>query len=221
MKILLQDANTGLYLGRGKTWCENPHAALAFLDEIRARDFVVYHHLGTAQVVALTEAGESAIPATTQRDNLTPTMKPESIPVANSNTGKPRRSAKRNGQKPKQGASTLTGTSNSDSAKGLRKTASRKSRPTRPASAPEEFTVVEAKIDVGLGNALFIRGQGDGLSWDKGKPLSCVDTSTWVWVSAQARDKIVFKLLLNDQIWAKGDDMVVKAGRKLEFTPVF
>jgi hypothetical protein len=42
-------------------------------------------------------------------------------------------------------------------------------------------TVVEAKINVGLGNHLFIRGQGDGLSWFEGVPLNCVDATTWVW----------------------------------------
>ena len=81
--------------------------------------------------------------------------------------------------------------------------------------------MVEARIDVGLGNTLFIRGQGDGLSWERGKPLTCVDASTWVWVSAQARDKVVFKLLLNDQIWAQGKDLFLEAGRKIEIVPSF
>ena len=42
-------------------------------------------------------------------------------------------------------------------------------------SPAEQVTVVEAKINVGLGNILFIRGQGDGLSWFEGVPLNCVD----------------------------------------------
>jgi hypothetical protein len=86
---------------------------------------------------------------------------------------------------------------------------------------PETITVVEARIDVGPGNALFIRGQGDGLSWDQGQPLACMNASTWVWHSVQARDNIVFKLLVNDQVWAKGADMVLEAGRKLEVVPAF
>jgi hypothetical protein len=32
---------------------------------------------------------------------------------------------------------------------------------------------------------------------------------------------VVFKLLLNDQVWAKGEDVVVEAGRKIEVVPVF
>jgi len=83
------------------------------------------------------------------------------------------------------------------------------------------MTVVEAKIDVGLGNLLFIRGQGHGLSWFEGVPLNCVDPATWVWSAGQAREKVVFKLLLNDQVWAKGEDVMVEAGRKIEIVPCF
>jgi hypothetical protein len=89
-------------------------------------------------------------------------------------------------------------------------------------SAPAgQVTVVEAKIDVGMGNLLFIRGQGDGLSWFQGVPLNCVDATTWVWSTREAREKVVFKLLLNDQVWAKGEDVVVEAGRKIDVVPFF
>ena len=87
--------------------------------------------------------------------------------------------------------------------------------------AAQQVTVVEAKIDVGLGNTLFIRGQGDGLSWLKGVPLNCIDASTWVWSTTQAKDKVVFKLLLNDEVWARGEDVVAEAGRKIEIIPCF
>ena len=82
-------------------------------------------------------------------------------------------------------------------------------------------TVVEAKIDVGLGNALFIRGQGNGLNWEKGQPLNCVDASKWIWESAPSKEKTVFKLLVNDAIWARGEDIVVEAGRKIQVEPGF
>lgn len=89
-------------------------------------------------------------------------------------------------------------------------------------TAPSELvTRVEARVDVGFGNTLFIRGQGDGLSWDKGEPLSCIDSATWVWSTKQARDKVTFKLLLNDQVWSKGEDGVVEAGGKVEVAPGF
>ena len=98
-------------------------------------------------------------------------------------------------------------------------TANRSSEPTPAVS--ETTTEIAARIDVGMGNALFIRGQGDGLSWEKGTQLECKDASTWVWSSRQASDKLVFKLLLNDTVWAKGDDLVVEAGRRVEVAPGF
>ena len=88
-------------------------------------------------------------------------------------------------------------------------------------SPTERMTVVRAKFDVGFGNSIFIRGQGDGLSWDKGIPLSCIDGSAWVWSTKQTESKLVFKLLLNDQVWAKGEDVVVEAGKEIEIIPAF
>ena len=102
-----------------------------------------------------------------------------------------------------------------------REAASGENLPSERCTLVDQVTVVEAKIDVGLGNLLFIRGQGDGLSWFEGVPLTCVDPTTWIWSTRQAGEKVVFKLLLNDQVWAKGEDVVVEAGRKIEIVPFF
>jgi hypothetical protein len=59
------------------------------------------------------------------------------------------------------------------------------------------------------------------LSWEKGLPLNCIDGSAWVWSTRRAKGKVVFKLLLNDQLWAKGEDVVVEAGKEIEVVPVF
>ena len=81
-------------------------------------------------------------------------------------------------------------------------------------------TVIEAKIDVGFGNQLFLRGQGSGLSWDRGIPLECVDSKTWR-LTFPAQEKLLFKLLLNDSIWAQGEDVTVTPGQRVEVTPAF
>jgi hypothetical protein len=92
----------------------------------------------------------------------------------------------------------------------------------RPPSTPDaQAALIKARIDVGWGNALFIRGQGSGLRWDKGEPLVCVDGSTWVWANTQVREKVEFKLLLNDQVWSGGPNLVVEPGRRIEVTPSF
>lgn len=88
-------------------------------------------------------------------------------------------------------------------------------------SCPLRSTLVVANIDVGFGNALFIRGQGDGLSWDKGTPLACMESSVWVWSSETLNQPAVFKLLLNDQRWSHGENLTVRAGEHLEVKPLF
>jgi len=96
----------------------------------------------------------------------------------------------------------------------------KKTKVVNGAVPTQKITQIDAKVDVGWGNALFIRGKGAGLTWDKGMPLNCFNGSTWVWHS-RAIDKVTFKLLINDVIWAQGEDQVVEAGSKVEVQPVF
>ena len=79
---------------------------------------------------------------------------------------------------------------------------------------------IEARIDVGFGNTLYLRGEGTGLSWAQGVPLTCVDGKTWKW-TGEAKDKLKFKLLLNDQIWSQGEDLIAAPGQKVEISPAF
>lgn len=79
---------------------------------------------------------------------------------------------------------------------------------------------IEAKIDVGFGNTLYLRGEGLGLSWSQGVPLTCVDGKTWKW-TAETEQQLKFKLLLNDQVWSQGEDLVATPGQKLEISPAF
>jgi hypothetical protein len=87
-------------------------------------------------------------------------------------------------------------------------------------AAGETLTVIDVKHDVGFGNTLFVRGQGGGLTWERGVPLDCVDGKTWRW-AAKVKAPLTFKLLINDQIWASGGDITVKPGQKLEVKPTF
>jgi hypothetical protein len=81
-------------------------------------------------------------------------------------------------------------------------------------------TTIDVKLDVGFGNAVFLRGQGGGLTWERGMPLVCVDAKTWRW-STVAKDPITFKLLINDRIWSAGNDLRIAPGQKIEIAPQF
>jgi hypothetical protein len=99
--------------------------------------------------------------------------------------------------------------------------ASLKAAPAKTMAAKAAAPItIEAKIDVGFGNRLFLRGQGEGLSWDRGTPLECVDSQTWR-LTVPSRDKLQFKLLINDSVWAKGEDVVATPGKRVQLVPAF
>ena len=113
-------------------------------------------------------------------------------------------------------------------AKGMKNTTTKKvtndsvSEKTRTVSSGNgaKTVTIEAKIDVGFGNSLYLRGEGQGLSWGQGIPLTCVDKSTWK-CSVEASDKVKFKLLLNDLVWSKGADLVATPGERVQIAPAF
>jgi hypothetical protein len=93
-------------------------------------------------------------------------------------------------------------------------------RELKAAEATQTLTTIEAKIDVGFGNQLYARGEGAGLSWERGTPLKCVDPQTWQ-LTVEAKDPLKFKLLLNDAVWMAGEDIVAPPGQRIEIRPAF
>jgi Na+-transporting NADH:ubiquinone oxidoreductase subunit NqrC len=53
---------------------------------------------------------------------------------------------------------------------------------------------------IGIGNRLFVRGDGPGLRWDKGVPLQFVSIGKWRWETAEATAPVTFKLYKNDEV---------------------
>ena len=82
-------------------------------------------------------------------------------------------------------------------------------------------TRIHAKVDVRFGNTLFIRGEGGGLSWTIGTPMKNLAEDEWSWETKTADSGIVFKFLINDEIWANGDDLTVASGGTSISTPTF
>lgn len=82
-------------------------------------------------------------------------------------------------------------------------------------------TTISAKIDVGFGNALFVRGEGAGLSWDKGLQMECVQSDLWRIVLAESARAYTFKFLINDTTWSAGPDFTAACGTSVTLTPEF
>lgn len=98
----------------------------------------------------------------------------------------------------------------------------RAKKTTEPtAASAAAATVITAKIDVGFGNTLFLRGDGPGLSWNKGVALVCADDAAWTISLANAVRPVVFKFLLNDETWSRGEDFTAAPGTTAEVSPTF
>ena len=91
----------------------------------------------------------------------------------------------------------------------------------KPVTTKPVVTTITAQIDIGFGNALYVRGDGPGLSWDKGVLMNCVDDSQWQIVLGESARPIVFKFLVNDLSWSAGEDYSAKPGSRVTLVPTF
>lgn len=107
-----------------------------------------------------------------------------------------------------------------------------KKRRTSPAPTPATpsatvvvgapvFTTITARIDIGFGNALYLRGEGADLSWDRGTLMNCIADNCWSLELPASTRPVIFKFLVNDLSWSAGQDYVVASGDTLAITPTF
>lgn len=88
-------------------------------------------------------------------------------------------------------------------------------------SRPVVRTLVLANVELGAHNALFIRGQGGGLSWDYGQPFTRLGNETWIWSGDARADRLEFQLLLNDEVWERARAHILEPGSSIELAPDF
>ena len=99
--------------------------------------------------------------------------------------------------------------------------ASARKAPAKKPAARTTSTKITAQFDVGFGNTLYIRGEGPGLSWDRGLAMDCVADDEWTISISDATVPIVFKFLLNDITWCAGNDYGVEPGGSVTVVPAF
>src|SRR5437879_3381153 len=88
-------------------------------------------------------------------------------------------------------------------------------------SADGRAIIVQAEIELRAGSGLFIRGEGETLDWRHGQPLTQSDKATWIWSVDSPSEPILFQLLLDDLIWAKGENIALDLGARVELVPDF
>lgn len=74
------------------------------------------------------------------------------------------------------------------------------SAPAEPALSSDGLTRLIATAYIGIGNKLFIRGDGPGLSLTKGTPLQFVSIGKWRWENPELLFPARVRLYKNDQI---------------------
>lgn len=82
-------------------------------------------------------------------------------------------------------------------------------------------TSISARIDIGFGNTLYVRGEGPGLSWDAGVPMECVENDLWRITLGESAKGYTFKFLVNDLSWSIGADYSCANGASVTLTPEF
>jgi hypothetical protein len=74
---------------------------------------------------------------------------------------------------------------------------------------------------IGIGNKLFIRGDGPGLSWDQGVPMQFVSIGKWGWSTQEAAGPVRVKLYKNDEVAALSGEITLEPSRHTEVTALF
>jgi chemotaxis protein histidine kinase CheA len=74
---------------------------------------------------------------------------------------------------------------------------------------------------IGIGNKLFIRGDGPGLSWDVGVPMQFVSIGKWGWSTGEASGPVRVKLYKNDELAAPLGEITLESGKHTEVTAAF
>ena len=89
--------------------------------------------------------------------------------------------------------------------------------------APEAggATSVVANVMIGIGNKPFLRGEGPGLSWDKGIPMNFVEIGKWAWSPPDKEAPLVVQVYRNDEEADPSGRHDVAPGQKLAITPDF
>lgn len=93
--------------------------------------------------------------------------------------------------------------------------------PVKTAAVKAVVTTISARVDVGFGNTLFVRGEGPGLSWDQGVAMTNLGSDLWQLQLGGSARPFVFKFLVNDTTWSTGADFSLTSGSSEAFSPQF
>jgi hypothetical protein len=93
----------------------------------------------------------------------------------------------------------------------------------KPAASPsaDGRTRLTVTSYIGIGNKLHLRGEGPGLSWNKGVPLQFVSIGRWRWETDAATTPVVCRIYKNDKIEAPVGPLTLAPGTEQEVSAAF
>lgn len=74
---------------------------------------------------------------------------------------------------------------------------------------------------IGIGNKLYLRGEGPGLSATKGVPLQFVSIGRWRWETGEATAPVVCRIYKNDKLEAPIGPLTLAPGTEQEVSATF
>lgn len=87
--------------------------------------------------------------------------------------------------------------------------------------AGRKETTLIAQVLIGIGNKPYVRGEGPGLSPDKGVPMEFLEIGKWQWVAPDASEPVTITIYKNDQMPADGEPITIEPGQKRIVSPRF
>jgi hypothetical protein len=93
--------------------------------------------------------------------------------------------------------------------------------PVRVVATKPMVTTITARIDVGYGNTLYLRGEGAGINWERGVAMNCVASDQWTITLPESARAFTFKFLINDVAWSTGPDFTAGCGTSVKLSPTF
>lgn len=82
-------------------------------------------------------------------------------------------------------------------------------------------TTLVATAYIGIGNKLYLRGEGPGLSWDKGQLMEFLAIGKWGWKTTDASAPVSCKIYRNDETPMLDENIVIDPGERIEVAPRF
>jgi hypothetical protein len=95
------------------------------------------------------------------------------------------------------------------------------SEPAESAVSADGMTRLIVTAYIGIGNKLYVRGEGPGLSWERGVPLQFVSIGKWRWESAEVAAPVKLKLLKNDTTECPVGTITIEPGHQSEVVANF